>query len=229
MFVGHFAVGLAAKPAAPRVSLAALMLAAALADLLWIVFFTVGLERVAIEPGLLPANSLNLISVPFSHSLAMDAVWAFLWAGLYFFVRRDARGAWIIAAAVLSHWLLDAAVHRPDMQLVPGVETRIGLGLWNSAAATFLVEGALWVVAIALYVRATRPHGRAGVYGFWLMIVILTALWLISLRGDPPPSLSALARVNTVFFAVVLAWAAWMDRARPLKSPDPRRFTPRRE
>jgi hypothetical protein len=46
------------------------------------------------------------------------------------------------------------------------------------------------------------------------MIVILTLLWLTSLRGDPPPSLPALAVINTVFFAAVLAWAAWMNRAR---------------
>jgi hypothetical protein len=35
MFVGHFAVGLAAKRVAPAVSLGTLVLAAMLADLLW--------------------------------------------------------------------------------------------------------------------------------------------------------------------------------------------------
>jgi hypothetical protein len=47
--------------------------------------------------------------------------------------------------------------------------------------------------------------------------VILTFLWLTSLRGDPPPSLLALAVVNTVFFAVVLSWAAWMNKTRPVR------------
>ena len=37
MLVGHFAVAFAAKPAAPRVSLPALIIAAGLADVLWIV------------------------------------------------------------------------------------------------------------------------------------------------------------------------------------------------
>jgi membrane-bound metal-dependent hydrolase YbcI (DUF457 family) len=214
MFVGHFAVGLAAKPLAPRVSLAILILAATLADVLWIVFLVTGLERVEITPGLMAANSLNLVSVPFSHSLLMDAVWGLLCAGIYFLARHDSRGAWVIAAAVVSHWVLDVVTHRPDMQLLPWVDTRVGLGLWNSPAATLLVEGLLWFTAIVLYVRATRAKGRAGRHGFWPMIVVLTALWLVSLRGDPPPSLGALARVNTVFFAIVLAWAAWMNRAR---------------
>ena len=218
MFIGHFAVAFAAKPAAPRASLPVLIVAAALADILWIAFFTTGIEHVEIVPGLMAANSLDLVSVPFSHSLLMDAVWALLGGGLYFLVRRDGRGAWVIAAAVLSHWVLDVATHRPDMQLVPWMDTRLGLGLWNSPVATLVVEGALWLAAIAVYVRATRPNGRAGRYGFWPMIVILTFLWLTSLRGDPPPSLSALAEINTVFFAIVLTWAAWMNRARPLES-----------
>lgn len=215
MFVGHFAVAFAAKPAAPRASLATLIVAAGLADILWIVFFVTGLERVKIVPGLMPANSLDLVSVPFSHSLLMDGVWALLFAALYVILRRDARGAWVIAAAVLSHWGLDVVTHRPDMQLAPGLDARFGLGLWNSPVATLIVEGAMWLAAIAIYVRGTRPSGKAGRYAFWPMIVILTLLWLTSLRGDPPPSLQALAVVNTVFFAVVLTWAAWMNRARP--------------
>jgi hypothetical protein len=174
MFVGHFAVAFAAKPAAPRVSLWTLIAAAGLADLLWIAFFVAGVERVAIVPGLMAANSLDLVSVPFSHSLLMDAVWALLFGGAYFLVRRDARGAWVIAAAVLSHWVLDVVTHRPDMQLVPWTETRLGLGLWNSPIATLIVEGTLWLAAVAIYVRATRPTGWAGRYGFWTMIVILT-------------------------------------------------------
>jgi membrane-bound metal-dependent hydrolase YbcI (DUF457 family) len=216
MFVGHFAVAFAAKPVARRVSLATLIVAAGLADILWIAFFVAGVERVEIVPGLMRANSLDLVSVPFSHSLLMDAVWALLFGALYWLVRHDGRGAWVIAAAVLSHWVLDVVTHRPDMQLVPWMETRLGLGLWNSPIATLVVEGALWLAAIVLYVRATRPIGRAGRYGFWPMIVILTFLWLTSLRGDPPPSLSALAVINTVFFVVVLTWAAWMNRARTL-------------
>jgi len=221
MFVGHFAVGLAAKPIAPRVSLAILILSAVLADALWIAFFTAGLEQVVIEPGIMATNSLNLVSVPFSHGLVMDVVWAVVLAGIYFGARRDSRGAWMIVAVVLSHWILDVVSHRPDMPLAPGVDLRFGLGLWNSRVATFLVEGTLWFIAIVVYVRATRPRGRAGVYGFWLTIAILTALWLVSLRGDPPPSLFVLAVFNVILVGVILAWSAWMDRARTLKSATP--------
>lgn len=198
MFVGHFAVGLAVKPLAPKVSLVTLFLAAAFSDVLWILFFGVGIEQVVIQPGFMVANSLDLVYIPFSHSLLIDAVWGAAFASIYFAQRRDSRGAWILFLAVLSHWVLDVAVHRPDMPLAPGIDLRFGLGLWNSHLATFIVEGALWFGAVLLYTRSTRPDGRAAVYGFWTMIVLLTALWIISLKGDPPPSLTSLAIINTV-------------------------------
>jgi len=217
MFVGHFAVGFAAKRAAPKVSLGTLILAACLSDVLWICFFPARIEQVVIQPGLMVANSLDLVYIPFSHSLLMDAVWGGLFAGIYYLFRHDSRGAWMIFAAVLSHWVLDFATHRPDMPLAPGLDMRFGLGLWNSRAATFIVEGALWFAAVILYAKSTRPIRRAGVYAFWIMIILLTALWVISLGGAPPPSLSSLAIVNSVFFVVVLAWAYWMNRSRGLR------------
>jgi len=219
MFVGHFAVGLASKPFAPKVSLVTLILAASLSDILWIFFFSAGIEQVVIQPGLMVANSLNLVYIPYSHSLLMDAVWGGLLAGVYFYIRRDGRGASLLFAAVVSHWILDMATHRPDMPLAPGLEARFGLGLWNSRAATFAVEGFLWFGAISLYARATQPSSRATVYVFWSMIVLLTLLWLLSLGGAPPPSLSALAITNSIFFSIVAAWAYWIDRRRKCIHP----------
>lgn len=220
MFVGHFAVGFAAKPAAPKTSLGTLFLAALLADVLWIAFAFIGLEHVAIKPGITAVNALDLVDIGFSHSLAMDTVWAALLAGIYFLLRRYRRGAWIVFALVLSHWLLDFVSHRPDMPLVPGGHHVFGLGLWNSRLATFLAEGGLWVAGIILFVRATRPVNRAGTYVFWIMAALLTALWLLSLNGAPPPSLAAVRMVNLILFTIVLAWAYWMERLRPATSSE---------
>ncbi len=51
MFIGHFAVALAAKKAAPRVSLGTLVLAAQLVDVLWPILLLFGAEHVRIDPG----------------------------------------------------------------------------------------------------------------------------------------------------------------------------------
>ena len=215
MFVGHLAVGLAGKQIAPKTSLCTLFLASVLPDLLWVVFLLAGIEHVRIQPGITAANALDLWDYPISHSLLTDALWAALFAGLYYAWRRYPRGAWAIFGAVLSHWLLDFLSHRPDMPLAPGVHRYFGLGLWNSIPATYLVEGLLWLLGIVVYARATQAASRAGVYAFWAMIALLTALWVPSLGGPPPPDVRAIGFVNMVLSMVLLAWAYWIDRIRP--------------
>jgi hypothetical protein len=218
MFIGHYGVGLAAKSLAPKTSLGTLILAALFPDVLWIIFAYAGVEHIAIKPGITAVNALELYDFPFSHSLLMDVFWAAALASLYFGLRRYSRGAWVVGAAALSHWLLDLVAHRPDMPLAPGVHAVFGIGLWNSRFATFIVEGGMWFAGIILYLRATRPASRGGTYGFWIMVVPLTALWLLSLRGTPPPSLEAVEIVNLLMFVITLAWAYWIDRIRPVRA-----------
>ena len=64
MFIGHFALGLAAKRAAPQVSLAVLFAAAQLADVLWPIFVALGLEQVRIAPGNTAFTPLEFVSYP---------------------------------------------------------------------------------------------------------------------------------------------------------------------
>jgi LexA-binding, inner membrane-associated putative hydrolase len=215
MLVGHIAVGLAAKRITPRVSLGTTVLAAVLPDLLWCVFLMAGIEHVEIKPGRGAVNYLGASDIAFSHSLLMDAAWGALLAAAYFFARHYARGAWMLFAAVLSHWLLDFVAHRPDMALAPGIHQYFGLGLWNSVAATVIVEGGMWLLAIIVYVRATRPKSRTGVYAFWIVVVLLTLAWLGNIAGPPPRSPRAMAASSLIFFSCVVAWAYWINRLRP--------------
>ncbi|MBC3788680.1 hypothetical protein [Spirosoma utsteinense] len=82
MFLGHFGVGLAAKPLQPHVSLGTLFLAAQLADLLWPTLLLLDVERVKITPGLLEASPFDFIYYPFSHSLLAQVVLGTLLGGL---------------------------------------------------------------------------------------------------------------------------------------------------
>ena len=214
MFVGHYAVGLAAKRLQPGVSLFTLLTAAMLADILYSIFLIVGIEHVGISPGITRVNALDLYDFPLSHSLLTDAIWAALFAGILFLRTRSARGAWIIAAAALSHWLLDFISHRPDMPLAPGVHKYFGLGLWNSVVATVIVEGTLWLAAIFLYLRATRAKARIGFYAFWIPVALFTLLWVTSLNGTPPPSIAMVKIVNVLIIGLTLLWTYWLDRVR---------------
>jgi membrane-bound metal-dependent hydrolase YbcI (DUF457 family) len=95
---------------------------------------------VRIEPGNTAFTPLNFISYPISHSLLAAIGWATLFALLYYAVKRYRAGAVLIWIGVVSHWVLDFVVHRPDLPLYPG-GPRLGLGLWNSILATVIVEG----------------------------------------------------------------------------------------
>src|SRR5215469_13254555 len=113
MFIGHFALGFAAKKPAPRVSLALLMTAVAWADILWTIFLLLGVEHARISPGDTKYTPLNLYDYPWSHSLLMLVIWGALLGGIYWLIGKDAAGAWAVGACVVSHWVLDWVTHRP--------------------------------------------------------------------------------------------------------------------
>jgi hypothetical protein len=105
------------------------------------------------------------------------------------------------------------------MPLAPGLDGRYGFGLWTSVPATIVVEGLLWVIALLIYVRATRASKRTGIYVFWVMIAFLTLSWVNNITAIPPPgSLTVAAIASLTFFTLLVAWAYWMDRVRP---PEP--------
>jgi hypothetical protein len=214
MFLGHFGVAFAAKRVAPRLSLGTAVLAVQWADLVWPFFVLLGIERVAIRPGVTVVTPLDFVYYPYSHSLLADAIWAALFAGLYGTLRKDWRGAAWLAALVLSHWVLDAVSHRPDMPTWPGGPV-VGAALWNSLAATLIVEFVLFVAGIALYLRATRARDRLGRILPWTFIVTLAVLYLGAVFGPPPPSVGALVATGLAGWLFV-AWAYWIDRHRVL-------------
>ncbi|MFZ0488013.1 MAG: hypothetical protein WAL83_13520 [Arenicellales bacterium] len=214
MFIGHFAVGLGAKRAAPAVSLGTLFLAAQFADLLWPTFVLLGIEKFAISPGATAVTPLDFVSYPYSHSLVMLVLWAVLVAGVYYYARHRRMGAaLVIAAVVLSHWVLDVVAHRPDMPVTINGSLRLGLGLWNSPAATFIVENAMLVVGIYLYLKTTQARDRIGQYAFWGLIVFLVVVNLANMFGPPPPSVAAVAWSAEGIWLMV-AWGYWIDRHR---------------
>src|SRR6516165_2939740 len=103
MFIGHFAVGLAAKRAAPRLSLAVLFASAQLADILWPIFLAIGLEHVRIDPGNTAITPLDFVSYPYSHSLALLIIWGVVFGWLVA-VRLRPGVFGVIVALVVSHW-----------------------------------------------------------------------------------------------------------------------------
>jgi hypothetical protein len=219
MFLGHFALGLAARPLAPRVPLPVLLLAPQVMDVAWPILVGLGIERARIEPGHLEASPLVLEHMPYSHSLATGLGWALAAALIYGGVFRDRRGALVVAALVLSHWLLDWIAHEPDMPLVPG-GARYGLGLWRSLPGTLVTELVMFAAGAWLYTRATCATGPWGRYGWPALGGLLVLGFVGATLGQPPPAIEALLVTVSVTVAVVIALAVAVDRQRPPRLPD---------
>jgi hypothetical protein len=216
LFVGHYAVGFASKRFAPQTSLGALMAAPILLDLLWPIFLLLGWEQVRIEPGNTAFTPLNFVSYPISHSLVGALGWATLFALGYYWFAKYKRGAAVIWIGVVSHWFFDLMVHRPDLPIYPG-GARFGLGLWNSPVATVILEDAMYLVGLYLYLRTTRARDKIGLYGFWSFTVVILLLYVLSIAGPPPPSVNSLAIVTLLSWLLVL-WAWWFDRHREVSA-----------
>lgn len=213
MFVGHFAVALAAKRLAPRTSLGTLFLAAQFVDLLWPTLLLLGVERVRIEPGITAVTPLDFVHYPVSHSLLAVLGWAALLAVLHFAFRRRGRDAVVLGLAVVSHWLLDVLVHRPDLPLYPGDSPLLGIGLWQSVPGTLAVELALFFGAAWVYLRSTRAVDATGRWAALGLVSFLLILYVANVFGPPPPDVDAIAWAGHAQWLLV-AWAYWVDAHR---------------
>jgi hypothetical protein len=212
VFLGHFGVAFGAKRATPRTSLGVLFVAAQLPDLLWPVFLALGWEHVAVQPGSTAFTPLAFLSYPISHSLLMVVVWAILAAVAYAFWRHDSWGALVIGFLVLSHWLLDALSHKPDLPLYPGGPL-VGAGLWDSVRATLVVEGGIFLAGLAVYLRATVARDGIGKSALFLLVALLVLIYVGGVVGPPPPS--ARAVIISGFAAWLFPfWAWWVDSHR---------------
>jgi hypothetical protein len=216
MFLGHLAVGLATKRAAPHVSLAALFAAVQLVDLIWPVMLLLGLEHVRISPGITAFTPLDFYDYPITHSLVGGIVWAALFSGLWWLKQRNGllrsrevgAAAFLIALCVLSHWILDVISHRRDMPVLPK-GPYLGLGLWNSVPATLAVELTMFAGGLILYKRGGFPGARR--LSFWLLIALVTVAYFAAAFGPPPPNMPTLAW-SALTMWILVPWARWADR-----------------
>jgi hypothetical protein len=149
---------------------------------------------------------------PISHSLLTSVVWAVIVAGIYFGVRRYAAGTWALGVLVVSHWVLDFVVHRPDMPLWPG-GPKVGLGLWNSWSAGVTAEVLVFAAGLSMYLGQTRARDAVGRYAFWALMALVFFGWLGALFGPAPLDTRALA-LSTLSLWLVVPWGWWADAHR---------------
>ncbi len=177
MFTGHFALGAAAKPIAPRVPIWALLLAPMLMDFLFWLLVLAGIEGVS-PSGIrsYPPQNDQFHYHDYSHSLLGAVVLSLAVLLVYWAIRgRRASGAgvrkswtegWVLAGLVFSHWPADLLTHLPELPVLPGnwggLPT-MGLELAANPPLALLLEVIMAVGAVAFYFvwakrRRTTPR-----------------------------------------------------------------------
>ena len=216
MFVGHYAASLALKRFEKRASLGVLFLAVQLVDIVFFPLVLLGIERLNIVENFTQSTHFELEYMPYTHSLAAFLIWSGLAYALFRWVLVKSHSvALVVALAVMSHWLLDVIVHTPDLPLWSDSSLKLGIGLWNNAVATYVLEAVLLLAGLWLYLSATTAVTKAGRYGMSVFVVLLILVNIQNifgpLQGDSKMVLATTALTAYLLFAAV---AFWLDKKR---------------
>ncbi len=212
MFVGHYAVALAAKRFSQKTSLGWTFLAVQFLDVLWVPAILLGIEHARVLPGFLPASPLVLYDMPWTHSLLMAIAWSWLAFRIF--------KSLVIGGCVFSHWALDYVAHVHDLPLFRGGPL-VGLGLWRYRHATFVVEALLLLAGLLIYLQSTRPKTKTGDFAMPAFVVLLIVLNAYNLYGPAPRNIQMLAISGEIAYLVLAAVAAAFDRLRQPPPPEP--------
>ncbi len=109
--------------------------------------------------------------------------------------------------------MLDWVTHRPDLPLWPG-GPKAGLGLWHSPAGTVVVEVAMFLAGLWLYLRTTWPRGWRGRLSLWSLVVVLGSLYLANLQPLPAGATERGIALMGLLGWLFLPWAWWIERTR---------------
>ena len=211
MFIGHFAPALLARGItedAPK--LGVLFIAAQLVDWAFFTFAIFGIEQLRIVPGITAMNPYDLVFMPYSHSLLATAGWALVFGVVVGVVLRNMVAAAWGAIVVLSHWLLDLLVHRPDLTIAGG-EDKYGLGLWNAPHIEMPLEIGLVLLAYWFYISRTKGPVIPPLILLGAMLLFQAINWF-----GPQPETAGVGMYLSVFlsYGILTTMAFWVQSTR---------------
>jgi hypothetical protein len=218
MFAGHIGAALAIGRSARRVNIGVFMLAALWLDVALWLFVLLGWESVVIPATFITTHQAEFV-FPFSHGLLAGLAWSVL-AGVAVFVACSRLGASrlrvaaLVAAAMFSHWLLDALVHAPELPLAGAGSAVIGLGLWQNMPLALAVEALILVAGLVFFLPgAALPRARKVWFAALCLLVLVFTVAGMTV-APPPPSAGAMASSSLITIAAICALAYWLARPR---------------
>jgi len=139
--INHAATALLINKKWPGVPIIPVLLSVQLVEFLWVAFNLFAVEVTTTEPRVRALNDIHLAYMPYSHSIAATAVFAFtVWVVVAKLLNKPAWGL-ALAVAVSSHIVLDLATHVHDIAIAPGIESpKFGSGLYGVRLLALVVE-----------------------------------------------------------------------------------------
>ncbi|WP_443747224.1 hypothetical protein [Asticcacaulis solisilvae] len=203
MFVGHYGVSFAAKPATGQVPLWVLFIAVQWLDFWWSVFILTGVEHARITPGFTEASPLDLYDMPWSHGLLGSVLLSVLLGAIAAMAFKGQR--WrtfvVVALAAFSHWVLDFVSHPPDLPLI-GEHMKVGLGLREHRLLNLGVEIAVLVAGGVVWTLGVRLSAWRKA-AMWGLIAGLSALEVAGEFGVSPATARDEAVVALISYMVI--------------------------
>ncbi len=192
------------------------MLSTYLLDVVFIILVAAGVENFApIDPAH-PAYGQIAIQAYYSHSLVGAALISLV-AGFLASRACGKRAGLVIGFVVMSHWLLDLFVHRPDLPILPGYAGNLpllGFGLWQLPWVSAIIEFVLAVGGAYLYYHSAKnaavSPGR--IEGQRIRVLVttgLTGLFLILLLAADLLNLPIF--VATLLMMLLITLCGWLD------------------
>ena len=141
--INHAVTALAIKQRWPHVPIVPLLLAVQATEIIWVVLNLVGVEQTGLAETVQSIADVHLRFMPYSHSVVSAVLLAVaVWMSVAFLLNRP-RWATALSVAVLSHIVLDLAVHTRDIAVAPIWDgTKLGTGLYSIPLYALALETA---------------------------------------------------------------------------------------
>lgn len=161
--LAHIGIGLAAKKVKPEVNIWILILAAEAVEIVFMFFWTLGIEH--------PPEADGPGFAPYSHSIVSGILISLVFAVIYYAITRNKKNTLFLALLVLSHTAMDVLAS-PMLGFYPADTGKqlffndgfsIGLGLYKNPIAGQIIEYSITGLGLILYIRA-KLTGRTGLW-----------------------------------------------------------------
>jgi hypothetical protein len=219
MFIGHYAPAFVAATSRKSPRLGALFVAAQLVDIAFFSFLILGIEHLRMVPGATVMNPMDLYWMPWTHSLAGAIGWGLGFVIVYRLISRSWIAGAIGGAVVVSHWLIDLLVHRPDLTLA-GAAPKLGLGLWNHPWIEIPLELAFAFGGLWFFVSRTRATGASGNWSPIVLAIGMAVLqavnWTMPQPAVTSPAPPSTGRLGILAYAILALLGWWVARTRRL-------------